>query len=134
MGGGIFMKIGTPLPDAQLEVMEVIWDKGQGVMFAELVQELEARGKEWKPNTVLTLLSRLSDRGALFVRKRGRLNEYAPRVTREEYQQMQACAMVDRVFGGDARHLISALVKQEYLSLEDYEELKEFWEKGDGEA
>lgn len=126
------MKIDTPLPDAQLEVMEVIWDKGQSVMFAELEQELEARGKEWKPNTVLTLLSRLSDRGLLLVRKRGRLNEYVPRVTREEYQQMQACTLVDRVFGGDARHLISALVKQEYLTLEDYQELKEFWEKEGG--
>ena len=38
--------------------------------------------------------------------------------------------LVDRVFGGDTKHLISALVSQEYLTEEDYEELKAFWEKG----
>lgn len=124
------MERDTPLPDAQLEVMQVIWDKGSRAMFGEISEELADRGKEWKPNTVLTLLARLADGGMVSVCKRGRLNEYAARVTREEYQQMQARILVDRVFGGDTRHLISALVKQEYLTEEDYEELKEFWEKG----
>ena len=46
---------------------------------------------------------------------------------------MQARSLVDRVFGGSTKHLISALVKQEYLTKDDYDELKEFWEKGGGE-
>ncbi len=120
------------LPDAQLEVMQVIWDRGGSVMFADLSQELESRGRDWKANTVLTLLSRLAERDMVLVRKRGRLNEYAARVSREEYQQMQARCLVDRVFGGSTKHLISALVKQEYLTKDDYEELKAFWEKGEG--
>ena len=101
------MEKGTSLPDTQLEVMQVIWDKGGTIMFGELSEELEDRGREWKPNTA--------------------------RVTREEYQQKQACILVERVFGGDTRHLISALVKQDYLTKEDYDELKAFWEKeGEG--
>lgn len=120
------------LPDAQLEVMQVIWDQGGSVMFAQLSQELEDRGKEWKANTVLTLLSRLTERGMVCVCKRGRLNEYVARVSREDYQQMQACSLVDRVFGGSTKHLISALVKQEYLTKDDYDELRQFWEKGGG--
>lgn len=66
----------TALPEAQLEVMEVIWDRGGSVMFADLSSELEARGKEWKANTILTLLARLAERGMVSVCKRGRLNEY----------------------------------------------------------
>ena len=123
----------TALPEAQLEVMEVIWDRGGSVMFADLSSELEARGKEWKANTILTLLARLAERGMVSVCKRGRLNEYAARVSREDYQQMQARSLVDRVFGGSTKHLISALVKQEYLTKDDYDELKEFWGKGGGE-
>ena len=127
------MEKGTSLPDTQLEVMQVIWEKGGTIMFGELSEELEDRGREWKPNTVLTLLSRLAERGMITVCKRGRLNEYTARVTREEYQQKQACILVERVFGGDTRHLISALVKQDYLTKEDYDELKAFWEKeGEG--
>ena len=87
----------TALPEAQLEVMEVIWDRGGSVMFADLSSELEARGKEWKANTILTLLARLAERGMVSVCKRGRLNEYVARVSREDYQQMQARSLVDRV-------------------------------------
>ena len=118
------------LPEAQMEVMEVIWDKGGRAMFGVLGEELAARGKAWKPNTILTLLSRLAENGMLTVRKQGRLNEYVSLVSREEYRQTQARLLVDRVFGGDTKHLISALVSQEYLTEEDYEELKAFWEKG----
>ena len=118
------------LPEAQMEVMEVIWDKGGRTMFGVLGEELAARGKSWKPNTILTLLSRLTENGMLTVRKPGRLNEYVSLVSREEYRQTQARLLVDRIFGGDTKHLISALVSQEYLTEEDYEELKAFWEKG----
>ena len=64
------MEKGTSLPDTQLEVMQVIWDKGGTIMFGELSEELEDRGREWKPNTVLTLLSRLAERGMITVCKR----------------------------------------------------------------
>lgn len=120
----------TMLPEAQLEVMQVIWEKGGTVMFADLSEALNSKGKNWKPNTVLTLLARLADRGMLAVRKCGRLNEYAACVSREEYQQAQARSFVDHVFGGDAKHLISALVSQDYLTEQDYSELQEFWERG----
>ena len=110
------------LPEAQMEVMEVIWDKGGRTMFGVLGEELAARGKSWKPNTILTLLSRLTENGML--------TEYVSLVSREEYRQTQARLLVDRIFGGDTKHLISALVSQEYLTEEDYEELKAFWEKG----
>lgn len=102
------------------------------MMFSGLSEELEARGREWKANTILTLLSRLAHRGMISVVKRGRLNEYVARVSQEEYRQMQTRLLVDQVFGGDAKHLISALVKQDYLTEEDYDELKEFWKKGGG--
>ena len=64
------------LPEAQMEVMEVIWDKGGRTMFGVLGEELAARGKSWKPNTILTLLSRLVENGMLTVRKQGRPVSY----------------------------------------------------------
>lgn len=118
------------LPEAQLQIMGCLWELGGTAMFGELMQALEARGKRWKPNTALTLLSRLAERGMITVRKQGRLNEYAACVSREEYGQAQARALVEQVFGGDAKHLISALVQQDCLSEQDYEELRTFWEQG----
>ena len=40
------------LPEAQMEVMEVIWDKGGRTMFGVLGEELAARGKSWKVCTI----------------------------------------------------------------------------------
>lgn len=127
------MDKGTQLPETQIAIMKIIWENGGTMMFAELYEALQARHKSWKANTVLTLLSRLVARGMLEVRKHGRLNEYVARMDEQAYQEQQAKSLVDEVFGGDAKHLISALVRQEYLSQEDYTALQDFWNWGGGQ-
>lgn len=127
------MKKGILLSDTRSEVMQVIWNKGGTIMFDELGEELEDRGREWRPNTALVLLSRPAGRGIITVCKWDRLNECTARVAREECQQKQTCILTERVFGGDARHLIPVFVRQDYLIREDYDELRVLWEKeGEG--
>lgn len=116
------------LPEAQLAIMEILWEHQGAMMFADLMEALEAQRREWKPNTVLTLLARLNERGMLQVRKHGRLNEYVACVTQEVYLQEQAKKFVDSVFGGNVKHLVSALAGQSYLSQEEYRELQAFWD------
>lgn len=118
------------LPDAQLELMQLVWAHGGSIMFSELWQLLTQRKKDWKTNTVLTLLTRLAERGVLEIQKQGRLNRYVALVTREAYLDAQAKSFVDKVFSGDAKHLVSALFQQKILSEGDYDELKAFWEGG----
>lgn len=118
------------LSDAQMEIMQIIWSRGGTMMFSELSQALSEKEKEWKTNTILTFLSRLTERGILTVRKKGRLNEYAALVTEAEYLEAQARNFVDTVYGGDAKDLVAALLKQKCLSQEDYEALKGYWEQG----
>lgn len=122
------MKKGAQLPEAQLTVMQIIWREGGSIMFSELMALLKEQEILWKPNTVLTLLSRLTEREILEVHKHGRLNEYVALISENEYLHKQTKSFVDSVFGGDAKHLISALVKQDYISQEDYRELESFWD------
>lgn len=116
------------LSGAQLEIMQIIWKNGGSMMFSELSGELDRRGKSWKTNTVLTFLSRLTERGMLTVKKQGRLNQYVARVSESQYLEEQTRSFIDTVYGGSARHLVSALLGQDYLSGSDYAELKAFWE------
>ena len=55
------------LPEAQMEVMEVIWDKGGRTMFGVLGEELAARGKSWrhKASDIRSCQSGISDGGGL---------------------------------------------------------------------
>lgn len=120
------------LSDAQLDIMRIIWQNGGSIMFAELSEALNNQGKIWKTNTVLTFLARLAERGMVEVRKHGRLNEYVALLSEGEYLSAQTRSFVEHVYGGNAKHLVSALLGQNYLSGDDYEELKRFWNGGKG--
>ena len=93
------------------------------------MEALAETGRGWQKNTVITLLSRLTDKGFLTVRKLGRRNEYAAAVSEAEYQAAQTQVLVNKLYAGSAMGLVAALIRQEAISPGDYEELKRFWEE-----
>ncbi len=109
-------------------IWEINGKKGGTALYSYIMEELEKDSNEWKKNTVLTLLSRLIEKKFLKTKKIGRRNEYAAVVTQQEYQTMQTHSFLDKVYGGDVKHLVSALVQQEMLSTEDLKEIETFWE------
>ena len=122
------------ISDSELELMHIIWSAGGTVLYAQIMEALGKAGRSWQKNTVITLLSRLVDKGFLTVRKLGRRNEYAAAVSQAEYQAVQTQALVNKLYAGSATGLVAALIRQEAISPGDYEELRRFWEKGGGEA
>ena len=116
--------------DSELELMKIVWASGGTARYAQIMEELEKAGRTWQKNTVITLLSRLVDKGLLKTSKIGRRNEYAALVSQGEYQAQQARVLVGKLYAGDARGLVATLIQGEMLSAEDYEELKRFWEDG----
>lgn len=59
------------MSDAEAEVMRVIWAAEGPVTSQAVLAELNKR-KDWKPTTVLTFLSRLTEKGLLRTEKRKR--------------------------------------------------------------
>ena len=116
--------------DSELELMKIVWANGGTARYAHIMEELEKAGRTWQKNTVITLLSRLVDKGLLKTSKIGRRNEYTALVSQGEYQAQQARTLVGKLYAGDARGLVATLIQGEMLSAEDYEELKRFWEDG----
>lgn len=126
----------TPqISDSELELMKIVWSAGGGTaLYAQIMEALAGAGRTWQKNTVITLLSRLVDKGFLTVRKLGRRNEYAAAVSEADYQAAQTQVLVNKLYAGSAKGLVSALIRQEAISPGDYEELKRFWEEGKGHA
>lgn len=118
------------ISDSELEIMKVIWEKGGRILFSPLMLLLEKDGRTWKPNTVLTFLSRLAEKGLIGVEKQGRLNEYIALCTEEEYMEALTRSFLGKVYGGDAKGLVASLLKQDCLSKNDIDELTEFWNGG----
>ena len=115
--------------DSELELMKIIWAEGGRAMYASIMERLEETGNRWQKNTVITLLSRLVEKGLLRVNKLGRRNEYAAAVSQLDYQAAQTQALMDKLYAGSARGLVAALIQKDLLTPEDYAELKRFWEE-----
>ena len=61
----------APLSDAQREIMDIIWDRGEATV-AEVWRQFSAR-RPVARNTVLTLITRLVDKGWLIAARQERL-------------------------------------------------------------
>ncbi len=116
--------------DSELELMKIVWSQGGTARYAQIMEELSQTGRTWQKNTVITLLSRLVEKGMLRTSKIGRRNEYSALVSEEDYQTAQTQNLLNKLYEGSAKGLVSTLIQRDLLSAEDYEELRRFWEKG----
>lgn len=116
--------------NSELELMKIVWEKGGKALYADIVEELSGTGRTWQKNTIITLLSRLVEKGLLKVGKIGRRNEYTAVISEEDYQAAQTQVLLNKLYEGSAKGLVATLIQREMLSAEDYEELRQFWEEG----
>ena len=111
------------LPDTELAVMQAVWDSEQPVPRAEL-ERLMAERHPMAQTTLLTLLTRLADRGFVKIEKAGRSSVYTALVERTDYLAAQSRRFVDRLCGGNLSVFAAALCDSG-LSSSDIEELRE---------
>ena len=117
------------ISDSELELMRIIWSEGGTALYARVLERLDAGGRRWQKNTVLTLLSRLVEKGLLKTSKIGRRNEYTAVLSEADYQAAQTRLLVGKLYAGSAKGLLTTLLEREMLSPEDCEELRRFWER-----
>lgn len=118
------------ISDAELEIMKVVWAKNkEPSLFAELTDELAAKGRPWQKNTLITLLNRLVNKGFLKAKKIGRRNEYTSLVSEAEYQTAQTKHFLEKLYEGSASGLVATLISGDLLTDEEYSELRQMLEK-----
>lgn len=113
------------LPEAELDIMNVIWEKGEPMNSVQIQECLQGK-RDWNVVTILNLLARLVERGFVSTEKQGKYKIYSAIVNREEYLQKESRTILDHVFGGSVSRLISALYDGESLTQEDIISLKAF--------
>lgn len=119
------------ISESELVLMKIIWKNGGAALYSGIKEELEKDRNEWKNNTVLTLLSRLVEKGFLKVKKIGRRNEYLAMVTEQEYQATQTHSFLDKIYGGNVKNLVSTLLQQDIISADELKDIEKFWRKDD---
>ena len=104
----------TPLTDAQREIMEVVWDRGE-VTVTEVRDELNKK-REVARNTIQTMIVRLEERGWLKHREAGRTFWYSANRPRGASLGAKVAQMVDRLFSGSPEEMVTALMEYRGLS------------------
>ena len=107
--------------EAEWKIMECLWDHAPQTM-GEITATLEpATG--WTRQTVITLLKRMTDKGAVSMDDSGRAKKYTPLITREEASAEETHKLLNHVFRGKASLLVNQLVDNGHLSAEDLQEI-----------
>ena len=122
----------TTLTEAELRVMEVLWDRGASTV-AEVVQRL-APEIPLAYTTVLTTLRILEEKGHIAHTKKGRAHVYHPLVNQGEARRSVLRYMMDRFFDSSPQLLMVKLMEEGDLDLEEIRRLKESLARaGEGE-
>lgn len=116
------------LPDSELAVMQAVWECTPPVSRTDLEEILLPR-YPMAQTTLLTLLTRLAQKGFLTIERQGRANVYLPNVTRDAYLADQSRRFVDQLCGGSISLFASALCDSG-LSREELDELRKLLEEG----
>ena len=115
------------LPDTELEVMQAVWACEPPVSRAEIDVIL----KEKHPmalTTLLTLLTRLSEKGFIRIEKEGRSSKYYPLVSQQEYLAQQSNRFLHKLCGGSLSVFATALCDSG-LTKEELAELRSLLDK-----
>ena len=113
------------LPDAEFEVMKVIWSNTPPITSLAIMEKLK-HGKNWKPQTVLTMLVRLTEKGFLSSERLGRERNYTPIIQEQEYLRIETGDFMRRYSGHSVGTLVKTLYDGQNLTQEDLQELKDW--------
>ena len=94
------------------------------------IEEILFQTHSMAMTTLLTLLTRLSERGFVKIEKEGRRSLYTPCISREEYLASQSKSFFEKLCGGNLSVFASALCDSG-LSREEIAQLRTLLERGE---
>lgn len=106
------------LTKAEEQVMMVLWKLGNGLLM-EIVEQMP----EPKPhkNTVATILKILVEKEFVRVENMGRIHKYHPAVMKDAYSKTSLTSLAKGYFEGSFSNVVSFLVDEKKLSVQDLE-------------
>ena len=115
------------LPDSELEVMQIVWNQQPPVSRGDIEMVIK-NSHTLAATTILTLLTRLCEKGFLSMEKQGRVNLYTPLISRRDYLAVESRSLLDKLYGGSVKTFATALCDSG-ISKEDLKELRDLLER-----
>lgn len=122
------------MTELQLEIMAVLWDRGEATVDA--VRDALSPERELAHTTVSTLLARLEKRRVVARRKEGRSYMYTAAVEPERVRRSvvnEIGEVAERLFAGDVADLVTHLLAKSDVGADDLAKVKAMIEAREAE-
>ena len=117
------------LPDAEQEVMQAIWACTSPVARTD-IEEILFPEHPMAMTTLLTMLTRLAEKGFISIEKQGRRSLYTPLISQEDYLAAQSKTFFEKLCGRNISTFAAALCDSG-LTREEISELRTLLERGE---
>ena len=113
------------LGEAELEIMQVIWNSGNPVTSNYILMELQEQ-RNWKLSTLMTSLARLADKGFISCDRSTGRNLYASIISENEYKTKASKHFLEKLYNNSIQNMIAALYSNKEIKRSDIQELRDF--------
>lgn len=115
------------LPDAEQEVMQALWACTPPAARSD-IEKILFETHPMAMTTLLTLLTRLSEKGFVAIERQGRKSYYTPLVTQADYLASQSRSFIEKLCGRNLSVFANALCDSG-LTREELAELRALLEE-----
>ncbi len=116
------------ITDAEWKIMDMLWEQSPRTIM-QLTKSL-AESTGWTKHTVMTLLKRLEDKGAVYYEAGEKAKQYYPKISKDETAAEETKSFLQKTFKGKLGLMINTMMKADALTREDLDELYEILENG----
>ncbi len=126
--GTILKKLG----EAELEIMQAVWNSEKPVTSNYILNELRGR-RQWQLSTLMTSLSRLSDKGFIRCDRSTGSNLYTAAVSENDYKAGASRHFLEKLYNNSIQNMIATLYSHKEIKDSDIEELRSFLDQLEAE-
>lgn len=116
------------LPDAELEIMKVIWKNECPISTAHIKSCLDML-RPWNLSALQTLLNRLIARNFLISEKQGKNRYYEPVISEEKYLALENKSYLEKLNNNSIKKFVASLYDSNAITEHDLIDLKQFIEE-----
>lgn len=120
------------LGEAELEIMQVIWDSDSPVTSNFILKQLQ-ESRKWQLSTLMTSLSRLADKGFVACDRSTGSNLYTALIPENQYKTGASRQFLEKLYHNSLRNMVAALYDDKALKESDVAELRDFLDKLEAE-
>lgn len=110
------------LPDAEFEIMRVVWANEPPINTAIIMEQL-GNERKWKAPTVISLMLRLVERGFLQTEKEGKERTYYPLICKEDYLELETENFMKQYHENSFLSLVNTLFNRKQFTEKELDDL-----------